>query len=313
MTKWRAIHAHKQDGNSSTRDPAFGCEGISRLLRSTSWTRAYASTNIHTGFTCSRLRYTLSVGQPALAKHCIVSTFTRRIRAAITPAPYTLSPEDATHGMLVRGQKPPELGEFLKRLLALSVQFSIATPLHFMLDSSGFKGLAKVWAFRVAILELGQRSLLGPHVGRIWSCIGPIIALIAPAIDRLRCTASLQERTIGATGCRHLKRVRNCMLHEISAGMASTFNTLADELSTPPYPRRFLGSHSEKLRHSANLESAKGSSRNRRSDSSSWDDVWQLDNRLQQPQQYSLSRRAPLCLSGAVASSDTAVATVRRS
>lgn len=101
--------------------------------------------------------------------------------------------------------------------------------------------------------------------------------------------------------------------HEICAEVASGFNSLADERSRPPHSRRLPASHPEQPRNTANPGPAMGSSRNRRCDSSSSDDVWQFGNRSRQRLQYFLQRRTSLCIAGAMASLDIAVATDRRS
>jgi hypothetical protein len=168
-----------------------------------------------------------------------------------------------------------------------------------------------MWAFRAAVLELGQPIPLAMHVGRIWDCIGPIVALMTAAIGRLRCVASYPERMIGTTRCRSLKRARCCRLHEIFAGIASPSNTVADEHARPPQPRRLLSSHSEKRRSTA--ETAMPNCWNRTPDASNWREIWPLSNRLRQRQEYLRLLRTPLCVSSAVGSPDTAIATVWRS
>lgn len=94
---------------------------------------------------------------------------------------------------------------------------------NLMSGSTGFKSRSEMWPFRAAMIELAQPSLLAMHVGRIWDCIGQIIALMTATIGRLRCIATGPERMIGTTRCRSFKRARCCMLHEIFAGMGSPF------------------------------------------------------------------------------------------
>lgn len=91
-------------------------------------------------------------------------------------------------GMAVR--RPAEFGEFLTGRVALGLPFSIVIPLHLMSHCRVFKGLREGWAFRAAILKFVQRSLLAT-VGGIWSCIGPIITVMAAAIGRPLCLASV--------------------------------------------------------------------------------------------------------------------------
>lgn len=119
--------------------------------------------------------------------------------------------------------------------------------------------------------------------------------------------------TIATVGCRSLKQARNCMFHELSAGMTSAFtafSTVADEQSTPPHWRWFLGSHPKDLRPTDKPETAMGSRWNRTRDGSNWGNVLPFGNRLRQRQHYCRLRCAPLCVSCTVGSPDTAVAAV---
>lgn len=308
-TKLLAFDADKQDEGSSTLDPAFKFEGISELLRPMSSARTYARTNTLAERTYTRLRYAVSVGHLALGIRFRVTTLARRLGTGITPkghALFQLVPADAAHanrrsGVIVRVTMPVELGELPKGRLALDFPFSVATPLHLMSNWTGFKGPPEMWAFRDAILELDQQSLLA--LGRIRSCVGPIIALMAADIGRLRCIASPPERIFVTTG--RLKRARNCILHEISAGMATTFNTLADEQTTPPHARRLRSSHPEELRNTANPETAMAGPWSRTRDGF-WNDVWKLGNRLRQRQEYFRLMRTPLCVPSAVGAAEPA-------
>lgn len=304
-TKLLAFGADKQDEDSSNLDPVFNFEGVSELLRSTSSARTYPRTNILAERAYTGMSNALSVGHLALGKRFRVPN------TGTTPAGHArfrLVQADAAHangrsGVVVRVPMRMEFGENLR--------FSVAAPLHLTSGWTGFEGLRQMWAFRAAILELGQWILLAMHVGRIWHRIGPIVALMTAAIGRRRRIASVPERMIGTIRCCSLKRARCCMLHEIFAAMASPFSALADDDSTPPRSRRLLGSHSEKLRSTA--ETAMPNSWNRTPDASNWGPVWPLSNRLGQWQEYLRLLRTPLCVSSAVGSPDTAVATVWRS
>lgn len=317
-TKLRSPSADSHDGGSPTLNPWFSCKGIFGPLRPTSSTRTHASTNILAKFTYTQLRHVPIVGQRAPGKRSKLATLARRIGTNITPPRHALSqlvPANAANAnrrsvLVVRLPRPAELGERPKGRLALVLPFSVATTLHLMSDCRGFKGLPEVRAFRAAILELGPRSLRNLHVGRIWSCIGPIIALVAATIGRLHCIASFPDRMIATIGCRNLKRARNCMLHEISEGMISAFNALADEQSTPPHSHRLLDSHLEKLRNTVNSETAMASRWSRTRDGVNWDDVWPLSDRLRQRQVYVCLMRTPPYASNAAGSSHTAVTTV---
>lgn len=110
-------------------------------------------------------------------------------------------------GIAVR--RPAEFGELLKVRLALGLPFSILTPLHLISHCRGFKGLPEGGAFRIAVLRLVQPSLLAMRVGGTWSCIGPIITVMAAAIGRLLCLASVLERIIGTVGGRNHQQPRN--------------------------------------------------------------------------------------------------------
>lgn len=317
-TMLRSLPADKQNEGLPTLDPALTCEGISGSLRPTSSARVFARMSILAEQNYTRLRYTIIVGQLAPGKRFKLAKMVQRIGTNITPVRHALwqfAPANAAHAnrrsrMVVRVPKPTEFGELLKGRLALDLPFSIATPLHLMSDFSGFKRLPEVWAFRLAILELGQPSLLGMHVGRIWSCFGPITTLRAAAIDRLRCITSFREAIIGTVACHKIKQPRNCMFQEISAGMASAFNTVADEQSRAPHRRRLLISYPENLRNTVNPETAMASRWNRTRDGSNLGDVWLLGNISRRREEYFRLMRTPLCASSAVASPDTAVATV---
>lgn len=309
-TKLLAFDADKQDEDSSNLDPVSNFEGVSELLRSTSSARSYAKTNTLAEGAYTRLRYALSVGYLALGKRFRAATLARCLAtctARAVHALFQLLQADAAHANERSGGG---IGELLKGRLPLeSLRFSVATPLRLTSGWTGFEGLRKMWAFQAAVLELGQPILLAMHVGRIWDCTGPIIALMTAAIGRLRRMASVPERMIGTIRCCSLKRARCCMLHEIFAGLACPFNALADEDSTPPRSRRLLGSRSEKLRSTP--ETALPNRRNRTPDASNRGDIWLLSNRWRQLQEY--VRLLPLCVSRAVGSPDTAVATVWRS
>lgn len=240
-TKWASFHADQPDESSSNLDPAFTFEGVSEFLRSTFSVRTFARTNTLAERAYTRMRYALGVGHLALRKYFRLATLARCFDAGAMPAGYAhfqLIQVDAAHAnvrsrVVVRVPTPMEFGERLKRRLPLEgSRFSLASPLDLTSDRAGSKGLRKVWAFRAAILELGQPSLLAMHVVRISDCIGPIIALIIAAIGRLRCIPSFPERMIGTARRRRVKRARGCVLHEIFARVASAFNTLADEHST---------------------------------------------------------------------------------
>lgn len=304
-TKLLAFHADQQNEGSSNLDPAFIIEGVSELLRSTSSARTYARTNALAERTYTGMRYALSVGHLALGKHFRVPKLARCLGTGTTPA-------NGRSGVVARTPMPMEFGELLKgRLLFEGLRFSVAALLHLASGWTGFKGLRQMWAFPVAIFELGQWFLLAMHVGRIWDCIGPIVAVMTAAIDWRRRIASVPDRMIGTTRCRSIKRARCCMLHEIFAAMAFAFNALADEGSTPPRSRRLLGSHSEKLR--STTETAMPNRWNRTPGASDWGDVWPLSNRLRRRQEFLRLLRTPLCVSSAVGSPDTAVPTVLRS
>lgn len=286
-TKLLAFDADKQDDDSSNLDPAFIFESVSELLRSTSSARSYAKANTLAEGAYTRMRHALGVGHLALGKRFRVATLARCLATGTAPAAHALFQllqADAAHanersGGGIRAPMPMEFGKLLKRRLPLeSLRFSVATPLHLTSGWTGFKGLRKMWAFRAAVLELGQPILLAAHVGQIWDCIGPIIALMTAAIGRLRCIASYPERMIGTARCRSLKRARSCGLHENFAGIASPSNTVTDEYARPPQSRRLLSSHSEKLRSTA--ETAMPNRWNRTPGASNWGPVWPLGNTI---------------------------------
>lgn len=250
-TKW-LVDADKQDEGSSNLDPAFDLDGLSALLRSASSARTSANPNTPAERAYTRMSYALNVGHLVLGKRFRVARLARCVGTGTTPAAHVLFQlvqADAARAnersgvvvwvsMLVEGKRLKE------RLPLQGLRFSVATPLNLMSGWTGSKGPRKMWAFRAAILELGQSILLAVDVGRICDRIGPTIAPMTAAIGKLRCITSFPERTIGTTRCSSLKRVRCCMLQKICAGMVSVFSTVADEHSTPPQSRRLLGSYS---------------------------------------------------------------------
>lgn len=263
-TKWGSFHADKQDKSSSNLEPSFNFEEVSESLRPTSLARPFPKANALAEPTYTRLKYALRLGQLAFGKRLRLATLARSVGTGIMPAGHALFqllPADAAHanrrpGVVLRLPMPVEPAEPLKGRLPLEgFGLSIGTPLHLTSGQSGFKGLPEMWALRVALLERGQPCPLAVHVGRIWSCSAQINALMIVAIGKLRCIASFSERIAGTTRCRNLKRACNCIRHEISAGMVSGFNTLADKQSLPPYSQRMPGSPLEKLRNTANPES----------------------------------------------------------
>lgn len=312
MTKLLAFHGDKQNEKSSPLGQTFDFEGISHVEIAVLG-RAYATMSTRPKFTCTQLGYALIVSQPAPGKRFKLATLARRICANITPARYALwqcVAANAAHasrrsGLVLQVPKQAEFDKRLKGRLALDLPFSLAIPHHLIPDCSGTKGLPEVWAFRAATLELGQRGLLGQHIptdpvlhrAHNWAC--------GCCHTQIALHRELSRSTIATTGRRNVKRARNRMLHETSAGMPSAFSSLADEQSTPPSWRRLLGSYPENLRTAA----ARASRSNRTRDC----DVCLLGNRLRQPQEYLRLLRTPLCVSSAVGSPDTAVATVWRS
>lgn len=254
------------------------------------------------------------VDQHTPGKRFKLSPLARRIGANITPAchgRWQLVAANAAHAnrrlrTAVQVPKRTEFGERQKVRLAVDLPLSVATSRHLIPDCSGVN--PKVWAFRVAILRLGRRDLVGQHVGRIWSWIGPVIALMAAAMRRPRCIMSLPGPATAAAGRRNFNRARNCMLDETSAGMASAFNALADEQSTAPYYLRLVGSYPKKLRSTANPERASASCWNRTCDGSNWGDACPLGNRLSQVHEY--LRLLPICALSAVGLPNMPVAIV---
>lgn len=199
-TKLLAFDVNKQDEDPSNLDPVFDYGGISELLRSRSSARTCARTNALAEGAYTRMRYALSVGHLALGKRFRVAKLARCLAASTAPAAHALFQlADAAHangrfGGGIRVPMPMEFDELLKRRLPLeSLRFSVARPLHLTSGWTGFKDLRKMRAFRAAVLELGQPILLAMHVGRIWDCIGPIIAFMTAAIGRLHCIATPQE------------------------------------------------------------------------------------------------------------------------
>lgn len=200
--KLLAFDANKQDEDSSKLDPVFYYEGVSELLRSTSSARTCARTNTLAEGAYTRMRHALSVGHLASGKRFRVTALARCLATGIAPAAHALfqllqaDPAHANErsGGGIRVPMPMEFGELLKGRVPLeSLRFSVAKPLHLTSGWTVFKGLRKMGAFRAAVLELGQPILRAMHVGRIWDCIGPIIALMTAAIGRLRCIATPQE------------------------------------------------------------------------------------------------------------------------
>lgn len=202
-TNLLAVHADKQDEGSSNLDPAFNFEGVSELLRSTSSARTCARRNTLADRAYTRMRYALSVGHLVLGKRFRVATVARCLGTGTMPAGHArfqLVQANATHanrrsGVVVRVPMPMEFGELRNARLPLEgLRVSVATPLNLMSGWTGSKCLREMWAFRAAILELGQPILLAMYFGRIRDCIGPIIALMtAAAIRRLRGIASVSE------------------------------------------------------------------------------------------------------------------------
>lgn len=320
-TKLLAFHADKKDEGSSNLDPAFNFEGVSELFRSTSSARTCARRNTLADRAHTRMRYALSAGHLVLGKRFRVATVARCLGTGTTPAGHArfqLVQANAAHanrqsGVVVRVPMPMEFGELLKGRLPLEgLRVSVATPLNLMSSWTGSRCLQKMWAFRADILELGQPILLAMYVGRIWDCIGPIIALMTAAVTgRLRGITSFPRRIVGTTRCRSAQTARCCMRHQIFAGVASAFNTLADEHSSATQSRRLLDSHSEKLR--STVETAMAGCWNRAPDSSYWGDVWPLGNRLRKPPEYLRLLWTPLWVFSGLGSPDTAVASVWRS
>lgn len=186
-TKSLSFHADQQDDGSSNLDLAFIFEGAPELLRSTSSARTYPRTNTLAERAYTEMRYALNVGHLALGKRLRVPKLARCLGTGTTPtghALFQLVQADAAQangrsGVVVRMPMPMEFGELLKGRLPLEgLRFSVAAPLHHTSGWTGFKGLRQMWAFRAAILELGQWILLAMHVGRIWDRIGPIVALM---------------------------------------------------------------------------------------------------------------------------------------
>lgn len=311
-TKLLAFHADQRDEDSSNLDPVFNFEDAFELLRSTSSARTYARTNTLAERAYTRLRYALGVVHLALGRRFRAATLGQRIGLNIMPAGLALAAlTNRRSGVVLRVPMPVELSEPLKgRLPCEGLGLLVATPLHLMSRRSRFKGLPEMWAFRVAFLELGERSRLAVHVGRIWSCIGPIYALTTVAIRNLRCIASLPERMVGTIRCRNLKRACSCTLHQISVVMVSGSNTLADEQSSPPLSGRMPGSPLEKPRNTANPESSMTRRRDRTRGGSNRDDVFPFGKRLRQREHYFRLKRASPSASSTVGSPDTAIATV---
>lgn len=262
-TKWAAFRADKQDKISSNLHSSFNFEDVSESLRPTSLARTFPKTNTLAEPTYTRLRYALRLGHLAFGKRLRLATLARSLGTGIMPAGHALlqllpvaAHANRRSGVVLRLPMPVEPGEPLKGGLPLEgFGLSIGTPLHLMSRQSGFTGLPKMWALRVALLERDQPCRLAMHVGRIWSCSGQINALLIVARGKLRCIASRLERIAGTTRCRNLKRACTCIRHEISAGMVSGFNTLAGKQSLPPHSRRMPGFPLEKLRNTANPES----------------------------------------------------------
>lgn len=316
--KWGSFHADKQDKSSSNLDPSFNFEDVSKSSRPTSSARTFPKTNTLAEPTYTRLRYALRLGHLAFGRHFSLATLARSVGAGIMPAGHALFqllPADAAHanwrsGVVLRLPMPVEPGEPLNGRLPLEgFGFSVGTPLHLMSGQSGFKGLPEMWALRVALFERGRPCRLAVHVGRIWSCIGQINAFLIVAVGKLRCIASVLERIVGTTRCRNLKRACSCILHEISAGMVSSFNTLADEQSSLPHSRRMPGCPLEKLRNTANPESSTASRRKRTRDCSNGDKAFLLQQFAATTNCFRL-KRAPVSASSIVGWPDTAVATV---
>lgn len=235
--KLLAFDADKQGEGSSNLDPAFNCKGVSELLMSTSSARTCASSSTLSERAYARTRYALSVGYLVPGKRFGVATLARCLRLGIAPASHAhlqLVPAEAAlaswrSGVVVLVLMSVELDKLLKGRPPLErLRFSIASPLLLMPARIGFKSLPEMWTFRAAILELGQPVLLAMHVDRIWGCIRPIITLMTAAISRPFYIASFPERIIGTTRYRSLKRAHYCMFHEIFAGMASSFDSLAE-------------------------------------------------------------------------------------
>lgn len=283
IAKWASFHADKQDKSSSNLDPSFNFEDVSESLRPTSLARTFPKTNTLAEPTYTR-RYALRLGHLAFGKRLRVATLARSLGTGIMPGGHALfqllpaaAHSNRRSGVVLRLPMPVEPGKPLNGRLPLKgFGFSIGKPLHLMSGQSGFKCLPEMWALRIVLLDRGRPCRLAVHVGRIWYCIGQINAFLIVAVGELRCIASLLERIVGTTRCRNLKRACSCILHEISAGMVSSFNTLADEQSSPPHSRRLPGSPLEKLRNTANPESSTASRRKRTRDGSNGDKVFLL-------------------------------------
>lgn len=233
------------------------------MFRSPSSERAYATMSNRPEFSCTQLGYALIVSQCARGKRFNLATLARRVGTNIPPARkalWQLVAANAEHasrrsGLVVQVQMQTEFDKRLNGRLALDLPFSVATPRHLMPDCSEVKGLPEVWAFLAAILVFGRRDRLGQHIStdlvlhRGHNCAyGCCYAQTAQHREP-------SKPTIATTGRRNVKRARNCMLHDTSAGMASGFNSLADEQSMPPYWRRLLGSYPKNLRSTATIAS----------------------------------------------------------
>lgn len=306
-TELRSPPAGKQDEGAQTLGEAFSCERISKPSRPASPVRAYASTNIPGEFSCAQLRYAAIVSQRARGNRLELLELARGIVTNFARARHTLLqllPADAVNAsrsaIVVGVPNSTNVWKGGSRWIYCSRSLSCR--------SAASKDLLDVWAFRIAILELGQRSLLGLHLGRIESSIGMCIGLWAAAVGRLRCIASLLEQTIVTTESRNVQPVCHHILHETFAETASAFNELAREQSTPLHWRRLRESHPGRLRNTVNRQPAMRGSGNRRCDS--YGGRLAIGDRLRARQQYVRPGRTSLCVASSVASFDAAVATV---
>lgn len=319
-TKLRSLPSDKQDEGAPTFSRVLSRKSISERSRLTFSARSYVSINIFAQCTFAQLKYAHTVSQRAPRKRFELERLPRTIRTNFTRSRHTrfqLGAAKAVNAkrrsaVVVRVPQPVELVERFEESLTSDFPLSGAATLHLMCDG-GLEGVPEVCASRSAIPERDQRSLLVVLVVRIWSSIGPSIAFVAAGVGGVRYIASLPEQSSRPIGCRNLERVRSRILREISADMASAFNTLADELSTLPHTRRVLEVDRECPRNTANPHPAMGSTGGRRCDRSGSDHIWQFGNSLRQRQQYFLPWRISLCIAGAIASIDIIVATVRGS
>lgn len=208
-----------------------------------------------------RLRHALLIGELSPGECVTLRNLARRLGTSVTPVRDALSRliaaaalhQNRQSGLIVPVLSRAELEELFKLRMALEgFAFTNAVPQHRVIDWRGFKVLhadlrkaaecddrphfaAAVWSLRRAVLELDRWDILATLIDGIWCRLGPTFARQMSAdIEKRRRISTHFGNIIAAIGCRDLDKAREALTNEISDGMTSLCNNLADELPAPP-------------------------------------------------------------------------------